>query len=132
MTAVPIPLPDGGSPVDTLTSPTAQPRAARRAPRALSVLVRLPHVGTWAGLVVVAAGFVLITIAWGDTAGTELVGDQLPYVMSAGLVGLALVCIGATLVAIDVKLADSAVRRAQARELRDALADLRAVDEDRL
>ncbi|MCU1602161.1 MAG: hypothetical protein JWO22_2870 [Frankiales bacterium] len=115
--------------MDTSGSLTSPAPRTRRMPRALSVVLRLPRIGTWAGLVVVAAGFVLITIAWGDTAGTEIVGDQLPYVMSAGLVGLALVCVGATAVAIDAKLSDSAARRAQALELRDALAALRAVDE---
>jgi hypothetical protein len=118
--------------MDTSDSSTGRSPQARRLPRWLSVILRLPRIGTWAGLAVVAAGLVLIAVAWGDAAGTEIVGDQLPYVMSAGLVGLALVCIGATAVAIDAKVADSTVRRAQSLELRDALADLRAVDEDAL
>ena len=100
-----------------------------RMPKVVASFLRLPRVGTWSGLAVIAAGIILITVAWADVAGTEEVGDQLPYVMSGGFVGLALVCIGATLAAIDAKLNDAKARKEQNLELLDALADLRAVDE---
>jgi hypothetical protein len=95
----------------------------------LTALRRIPHLGTWAGLLVTAAGFVLITVAWGETAGEIDVPLQLPYVMSAGLVGLALVCIGVTLVAIDVRLRDSAARRTQSDRVNDALDQLLQLSE---
>lgn len=89
-----------------------------------AALRRIPHLGTWAGLVLIATGFIMITIAWGKTAGQIDVPLQLPYVMSAGFVGLALVCVGVTLVAIDVRLRDSAARRAQSRRVCDAMDEL--------
>lgn len=89
-----------------------------------TALRRIPHLGTWLGLALIAAGFVLITIAWGKTAGEIDVPLQLPYVMSAGLAGLALVCVGVTSVAIDVRLRDSAARRAQSSRVSDALDEL--------
>lgn len=85
---------------------------------------RIPHVGTWLGLALTATGFILITVAWGKTAGEIDVPLQLPYVMSAGFSGLALVCLGVTFVAIDVRLRDSAARQAQSRRVSDALDEL--------
>ncbi|HVU74451.1 MAG TPA: hypothetical protein VHE83_15905 [Mycobacteriales bacterium] len=104
------------------------PRSTSRLPKPVRALLARPRVWTWAGLLVVAVGIVLITIGWGDVAGTEVVGDQLPYLMSAGLGGLAAVCIGITIVAIDAKLSDAAARQAQAAELREALAELAALE----
>lgn len=92
--------------------------------RLFESLRRIPNLGTWSGLVLTAAGFVLITVAWGKTAGEIYLPLQMPYVMSAGLVGLALICIGVTLVAVDVRLRDSAARRAQSRRVCDALDEL--------
>jgi hypothetical protein len=90
----------------------------------IAALRRIPHLGTWLGLLLTAAGFVLITVAWAKTAGEIDVPLQLPYVMSAGFAGLALVCVGVTLVAIDVRLRDSAARRAQSLRMADALDEL--------
>lgn len=87
-------------------------------------LRRIPNLGTWTGLALTAAGFIMITVAWGKTAGEIDVPLQLPYVMSAGFIGLALVCVGVTLVAIDVRLRDSAARQAQSRRVVDALDEL--------
>jgi hypothetical protein len=92
---------------------------------------RIPHLGTWIGLLLTAAGFVLITIAWGKTAGEIDVPLQLPYVMSAGLTGLALVCVGITLVAIDVRVRDSNARQAQSKRVTDALDELVRLSEQR-
>ena len=90
---------------------------------------RIPHLATWTGLLATAAGFVMITIAWGRTAGEIDVPLQLPYVMSAGFGGLALVCLGVTLIAIDVRLRDSAARQAQSRRVNDALDELLRLSE---
>ncbi|HVU72030.1 MAG TPA: hypothetical protein VHE83_03625 [Mycobacteriales bacterium] len=99
----------------------------RRASGARAVLRRIaavPRILTWCGLVVTAAGFVLIAIAWGEIAARTAVALQLPYLMSAGIVGLGLVLVGMTLVAIDAKLADARARAAQASELATRLAAL--------
>lgn len=56
-----------------------------RDPLVLSVIV---------GAALVVAGFVVIGLAWRGAAATLHVGIQLPYVVSGGLGGLALVFLG--------------------------------------
>ena len=56
----------------------------RRAPQVLSL------VGAVFGLL----GFLLILIAWNGTAHTPLVFEQIPYVVSGGQLGTALVVLG--------------------------------------
>lgn len=86
-------------------------------------LLRVPNLLTWLSLVVISVGFVLIAIAWGRTAGLTNVGLQMPYLISAGFTGLALVAVGATGVAADARLRDAADRRQQSRALTDAILD---------
>jgi drug/metabolite transporter (DMT)-like permease len=90
----------------------------------IGVVRRVPNLGTWLGLLLVAAGFVMITVAWGKTAGQIDVPLQLPYVMSAGLVGLALVCVGVTFIAIDARVRESAARLKESRRVADAMDEL--------
>lgn len=80
------------------------------------------------GLVVAAVGFVLLVIGWSDVAGTVDVGRQMPYLMSTGLPGIALVMVGLVLVNISVKRQDGAERSRQMSALTDALAELRRTD----
>jgi hypothetical protein len=46
------------------------------------------------GWVFIAAGLVALFIGWWGVSGTALVAKQLPYIASAGLVGVVLVAIG--------------------------------------
>jgi hypothetical protein len=46
------------------------------------------------GYVFIAAGLVALFIGWWGVSGTALVAKQLPYIASAGLVGVVLVAIG--------------------------------------
>ena len=101
------------------TSPAPVPR---RTEKLVSVLRAVPAIGTWLGLLLVASGFVLLMVAWGRTAHQKLVGAQLPYVMSAGLTGLGLVCCGLTAIVIDAKLRDRALKSEQNVELQRAIA----------
>lgn len=80
---------------------------------------------TYIGLVVALAGLALIALAWGRTAGELSVGLQVPYVVSAGFGGLALVVIGVALVAVAGRCADAMERRRQTGELRELLTELR-------
>jgi hypothetical protein len=87
----------------------------------------------WAGLLVAAVGFVLITIAWGDVAGESLVYRQLPYLVSAGLSGLGLVLVGLTLINIGARQRDAIDRDRQVAQLVAILRELKAIlEEDRL
>jgi hypothetical protein len=46
------------------------------------------------GYIFVAAGLIALFIGWWGVSGTALVAKQLPYIASAGLVGVVLVAIG--------------------------------------
>lgn len=46
------------------------------------------------GYIFIAAGLIALFIGWWGVSGTELVAKQLPYIASAGLVGVVLVAIG--------------------------------------
>jgi hypothetical protein len=93
--------------------------------RPVRILRAVPHVGTYLGLSVVAIGAMLIVLAWGKTAGLNDVGVQLPYVLSAGCTGLALIVVGLTAVDLSAKRADFAERAAQTTELRALIGELR-------
>ena len=50
-----------------------------------------------AGIVVVVLGLVLIGVGWYSAGGEVLVANQIPYLLSGGVLGLALVIIGGAL-----------------------------------
>lgn len=103
----------------------------RRASRPVQALRAVPHVGTWAGVVLAGIGLLLIAIAWGRTAGLTDVSLQVPYVVSAGFTGLGLVAVGLAVVSIAAKQEDTRERTRQLAELRELLAELRnSVEED--
>lgn len=77
------------------------------------------------GVLVAAVGFVLLVVGWSDVAGTVDVGRQLPYLMSAGLPGIALVMTGLVVVNLSIRRQDSAERARQMSALTDALAELK-------
>jgi NADH:ubiquinone oxidoreductase subunit 6 (subunit J) len=74
----------------------------------------------YAGVVVILIGFVLILFAWARVAGLDSVPQQLPYVLSGGIVGLGLILCGLTAVNVGALHAAEAER---ARQL-DRLANL--------
>jgi hypothetical protein len=80
------------------------------------------------GVVVAAAGFVLLVVGWSDVAGTVDVGRQMPYLMSTGLPGIALVMVGLVLVNVSIRRQDSAERARQMSALTEALTELRRAD----
>jgi len=84
---------------------------------------------TWVGILVAVAGFVMLAVAWGQVAGETQVYLQLPYVVSAALVGLGVIMVGLTVVSIASRQQDAAARDHQIdrllaaiEELQDALA----------
>lgn len=74
-------------------------------------------VPTFVGVVTVAAGFVLIGIAWAQIAGLTVVSLQMPYLVSAGFTGLALVMVGLIVVNVSAKRQDGAERARQMQTL---------------
>lgn len=98
--------------------------------RPFFALRAVPHIATYAGMVLTLVGGVLLVVAWGRVAGLTTVGLQMPYVISAGCTGLGLIAAGLTIVNLAAKSEDSAKRRAQLGELRDLLAELRRAVDD--
>jgi hypothetical protein len=84
---------------------------------------------TYLGVLVAAAGFVMLVIGWSDVAGTVDVGRQMPYLMSTGLPGVALVMVGLVMVNVSIRRQDSAERSRQMSALTEALAQLRRADD---
>ena len=100
----------------------------------LPALRPLSPVPTYIGIALTLAGFVLVMIAWGQTAGQTNVALQLPYLISGGLSGLGLVLVGLTVVNVAAKRRDALLREQQMQLLSDALRELSAAlerDDDR-
>ena len=84
----------------------------------------------WVGMGVSVLGFVLIAVGWGQVAGETQVYLQLPYVVSAAVVGLGLVIVGLTVLNIVTRQRDGIDRDRQItqlvtilEEVKDALAE---------
>jgi hypothetical protein len=86
-------------------------------------------VGVWIGLLVTAGGFGLLAFTWSRVAGLVNVAQQIPYLVSGGMVGVGLILVGLLVVNLSVKRREALDRARQLEELRDALARLRAAVE---
>jgi hypothetical protein len=111
-------------------SPSRLGSALRRVNRPVAALRAVPHVTTYAGMALTLAGGVLLLVAWVKTAALTNVGLQMPYLISAGCTGVALVAVGLTVVNLAAKADDARLRQAQMSELHDILAELRRVVEE--
>ena len=58
------------------------------------------------GVLLVVAGFIAMFLAWNGAAAKDFVQGQLPYVISGGLVGIALVGCGLTVINVQARRAD--------------------------
>lgn len=96
-----------------------------------SLRLRLPTLDpsspalTWIGLGVAALGFAVIAFSWGKVAALLDVSLQLPYVVSGGLTGLALVMVGMTAVNVAARRQDAAERAREVESLQSVLRELR-------
>jgi hypothetical protein len=91
----------------------------------------LSPVPTYLGIAVAAIGFVLIAFTWGAVAGETNVALQMPYLVSGGISGLALVMVGLTVVSIASRRRDAVLREQQNQLLADALRELGAALDER-
>ena len=69
------------------------------------------------GIVLMVAGFSIVTYTWGKVAGVLAVPLQLPYVISGGLSGLGLVMLGLGITNIAVKRRDAFARERRLQRL---------------
>lgn len=77
----------------------------------------------WAAWILVAAGVIAIIVGWYGVSGQALVAKQLPYLISGGLLGVALVGIGAAMLSAERRRQDAG----RIERLEEMVADLRAV-----
>lgn len=99
----------------------ARPRRFAR----LAFLAPTSPVPVAVGVVVIAAGFALISVAWAQVAGLTNVALQMPYLVSAGITAVALVMVGVLCVNLAIKRQDAAERRRQMEQLTEVLQELR-------
>lgn len=83
----------------------------------------------WAGLSLVAAGFAVIIYSWVKVAAMVNVVLQMPYVVSGGMTGLALIIIGIAIVDMGVRRQDRFERQQQLTEMRQVLIELRHAED---
>lgn len=103
--------------------PVEEPPVARIGSGTLARFAAPTSLGpTYLGVLLVAGGFALIALAWADTARLTNVGLQLPYLVSAGFTGLALVMVGVVMVNVAAKRQDGAERNRQMQVLTETLA----------
>lgn len=113
--------------VEHPTEPAAPAVSSRPAAgRAATVLDPTSPVPVIAGVAVVAVGFGLIALGWAKVAGLTNVALQLPYLVSAGITGLALVMVGLLVINVTLRRQDAAERRRQFEVLTEAVRELRA------
>ena len=118
------------NPVSMLDAPPVEiengPKASVGVAAKVPALRPLSPVPTYIGIAVAAVGFVLILFAWGQVAGEVNVALQMPYLISGGLTGLALVMVGVTIVSVAARRRDAVLREQQTALLADALRELSA------
>ena len=69
------------------------------------------------GLAFIIGGFLLMIIAWNGAAGLDYTQGQVPYLLSGGVPGLALVIVGSTLLVIESAKRDRALLEQRLDEL---------------
>jgi hypothetical protein len=73
------------------------------------------------GIVYCVAGFFLIFLGWNGAASNDRVEAQLPYVVSGGIAGLALVVLGAALIVAHSLRTDRVELKAAIEDLRRSI-----------
>jgi hypothetical protein len=83
--------------------------------------IRWGSLGGQLGIGYCLAGIVLIFLGWNGAASYDRVESQMPYLISGGLAGIALVIIGAGLLVVQAQRANRAAVEAEIGELREAV-----------
>jgi hypothetical protein len=82
---------------------------------------RWDKLGGQLGILYCLAGLVLIFLGWNGAASYDRVAAQIPYVVSGGLGGLALVVIGGAMLVVAGQRTDRAALQATLEDLRGTL-----------
>jgi hypothetical protein len=76
------------------------------------------------GLGFIAAGLLIIGLAWNGAASVDFVSGQIPYLLSGGGLGLGLIVTGAAMIIVQNSRHDRSLVEAQLKELNTAIARL--------
>jgi hypothetical protein len=76
------------------------------------------------GLGFIAAGLLIIGLAWNGAASVDFVSGQIPYLLSGGALGLGLIVLGAAMIIVQNSRHDRSLVEAQLKELNTAIARL--------
>ncbi len=79
------------------------------------------RLGGKAGLALIAVGLGVIGVAYNAVASQTALLAQIPYIVSGGLIGLALVIVGAAVLVVNSARQDRALLEAKLDQLTDAL-----------
>ena len=82
------------------------------------------NLGGQLGLGLIGIGILIIGLAWNGAAGVDFVQGQVPYLLSGGFLGLALVVFGAALLVVQSNRRDRSLLELQLRDLNTAVARL--------
>jgi hypothetical protein len=82
---------------------------------------RWARLGGKLGMLFAGLGFLLMIMGWNGAAGLDYVQGQIPYVISGGLIGLALVIFGAVLLLIESNRRDRLMLERRLEELSAAV-----------
>nr|MBA2327428.1 hypothetical protein [Actinomycetota bacterium] len=83
--------------------------------------IRWEKLGGQLGIGYCLAGVALIFLGWNGAASYDRVESQMPYLISGGLAGVALVIIGAGLLVVQAQRANRAATSAEIADLREAV-----------
>lgn len=84
--------------------------------------LNLSAVAGWLGTLLVGVGLLIIGIGWNGAASHLIVVQQLPYLLSAGFLGLGVVVFGAALMLVQAQRTERARVEAKLEELIDIVA----------
>jgi hypothetical protein len=79
-------------------------------------------------VLLVVAGFIAMFLAWNGAAAKDFVQGQVPYVISGGLVGIALVGCGLTVINVQARRADQTELFHKLEELFEAREEARQAE----
>ena len=91
--------------------------------------LRWDKLGGQLGILYCLIGALLIFLGWNGAASYDRVSAQIPYVVSGGLAGLALIVLGSALLIAQSHRSDRAALQATLEDLRVALGRVAAAEE---
>jgi hypothetical protein len=91
--------------------------------------LRWDKLGGLLGILYCVVGALLIFLGWNGAASYDRVSAQIPYLVSGGVGGLALVVLGSALIVAQSHRGDRAALQATLEDLRDTLGRVAAAEE---